>query len=123
MGRYVRVTNFHTPAGARFSMSGLRIFGNALGSLPGEVKGVTAVLDPADGRSAHVAWQPSPGAEFYIVRYGIKPDRLFSNYQVYDGSRLDIHSLNLGVPYFLTVDAVNASGITRGSATIPVTAH
>ena len=118
-GRYVRVTNLHTPAGARFSMSGLRIFGNALGSAPQAVKGVTAALNPADGRSAHVCWQASPGAEFYIVRYGIKPDRLYSNYQVYDATSLDINALNVGVPYFFTVDAVNASGVTPGPLPIP----
>jgi len=121
MGRYVRVTNLHTPAGARFSMSGLRIFGNALGSAPPEVKGAAAVLNSADNRSAHISWQASPGAEFYIVRYGIKPDRLFSNYQVYDATSLDMNALNTGVPYFFTVDAVNASGATPGPAPIPIT--
>ena len=119
-GRFVRVTNLHTPAGARFSMSGLRIFGNAPGSAPKEVDGVTAQINPADGRSAHVSWRSSPGAEFYIVRYGVKPDRLFSNYQVYDTTSVDIDALNTGVPYFLTVDAVNASGITSGPAPIPI---
>jgi xylan 1,4-beta-xylosidase len=120
MGRYVRVTNLHTPAGARFSMSGLRIFGNAPGAVPQAVKEVAAQLNPADGRSAHVAWKPSPGAEFYIVRYGVKPDRLYSNDQVYDATSLDLNALNVGVPYFLTVDAVNASGITPGPAPIPI---
>jgi hypothetical protein len=121
MGRYVRVTNLHTPAGARFSMSGLRIFGNALASNPKVVPGITALRNPDDGRSVHVSWQASPGAEFYIVRYGVKPDRLYSNYQVYDATSLDINALNTGVSYFLTVDAVNASGITPGPAPIPVT--
>ena len=118
MDRYVRVTNFHTPAGARFSISGLRLFGNGLGSAPEVVKGVTALRNPADPRSAHVSWAASPGADFYIVRYGIKPDRLYSNYQVYGSTEVDINVLNSDVGYYFTVDAVNDSGITPGTAVI-----
>jgi hypothetical protein len=103
-------------------MSGLRVFGNALGSAPGAVTGIKAARDSADGRTMHVSWQASPGAEFYVVRYGVKPDRLFGNYQVYDAANVDISALNMGVPYFVTVDAVNASGVTPGPAAIPVTA-
>ena len=114
MGRYVRVTNFHAPAGALFSLSGLRVFGNALGALPDQTKEITAQRDPKDDRSVHVSWVKSSRAEFYIVRYGIKPDRLFSNFQVYDATHLDIPVLNSGTPYFVTVDAINGSGITPG---------
>ncbi len=120
MGRYLRVTNLHTPAGARFSMYGLRVFGNALGSVPGTVMGIAALRNPIDGRAAHVSWHASTGAEFYIIRYGIKPDRLCNNYQIYDATSFDINSLNIGVAYFLTVDAVNASGIAAGPTAIPI---
>jgi xylan 1,4-beta-xylosidase len=114
MGRYLRVTNEHCPAQACFSISGLRIFGNALGTPPGLPQHLTAPRDPTDGRKAHFAWDAAPGAEFYVVRYGLKPDRLFTNYQVYHATSLDVSSLNVGVPYYATVDAVNASGITSG---------
>lgn len=118
MGRYVRVTNAHSPAGGKFSISGLRVFGNALASPPKIVEGLVADRNAADTRSAHLSWKSSEGAEFYIVRYGIKSDRLYSNYQVYDSTSVDITTLNADVPYYFTVDAVNGSGITPGPTAI-----
>jgi xylan 1,4-beta-xylosidase len=122
MERYVRITNLHAPAGARFSLSGLRVFGNALGSIPDTVQGITAQRNASDERRVHLSWAASPGAEFYIVRYGVKSDRLYSNYQVYNATNLDINALNAGVSYFFTVDAVNASGIASGPGPVPVAA-
>ena len=58
-------------------------------------------------------------AEFYIVRLGTNPKELTQNYQVYDGATsVDVGSLNVGVPYFVTVDAVNESGVVRGSSAV-----
>ena len=55
------------------------------------------------------------------MRYGIKPDRLFSNYQIYKGTELDLHALNADTPaYYVTVDAVNASGIAPGPAAVAI---
>ena len=51
---------------------------------------------------------------FYIVRFGVRPDRMQENYQVYDGTELTVRSLNVGVGYSFTVDAVNDSGLTQG---------
>lgn len=120
MARYVRVTNLHTPAGACFSLSGLRVFGNALGAPPGPAAHVAASRDPADGRSMRIRWNAAPGADFYVVRYGIRPDRLYSNFQVYDATNLDINLLNSGANYFVTVDTINASGIAAGTNVISV---
>jgi len=78
------------------------------------------VRDLSDPRRVHVLWEPAQRADFYIIRYGIARDRLFNNYQVYRTNQFDINSLNAGVNYFLTVDAVNDSGITRGEKVFPV---
>jgi hypothetical protein len=118
--RYVRLTNVHMPAGAMFSVSDFRIFGDALGKAPAVASHVKVERDSADARSAHVSWDTVPQADFYIVRYGIAKDRLFNNYQVYDAVQLDLHSLNTGVSYYFTVDAVNGSGITQGKDTVLV---
>ena len=67
-----------------------------------------------------VSWSPLPEADFYIVRYGIAPDRLFNNYQIRGANTCEINSLNVGVPYHVTVDAVNQSGVTRGSHAVGV---
>jgi xylan 1,4-beta-xylosidase len=112
LARYVRITNVHTPGHAKFSISGLRLFGNGFQPAPARVGGIRVVRDPQDGRLAVVSWQPVHGADFYIVRFGVRPDRMFENYQVYDGTQLTVPSLNVGVGYSFTVDAVNDSGVT-----------
>lgn len=113
--RYLRVTNVAMPAGGRFSLFGLRAFGSGLGTPPPEVREFTVERDAADGRHARVAWAPVPQADFYIVRYGIAADKLFGNYQVYRENSVDIRALNVGTEYFFTVDAVNDTGVTRGT--------
>lgn len=112
--RYARLVNVHTPAGALFSISGLRLFGSGLGRAPARAGGVQVSRDARDGRQAAIAWNAVPGADGYIVRYGIAKDRLFSSYQVFAASPLHIHTLNAGVPYFFAVDSFNDSGVTRG---------
>jgi xylan 1,4-beta-xylosidase len=116
MARHVRITNTHTPAGGKFSLSGLRVFGHGMGVFPGQVSNVKATRDPADARRALVEWPAAAGADFYIVRYGIAPDKLFNSYQVYKATQLDIRSLNRGTPYWFAVDAINGNGLRVGSA-------
>jgi xylan 1,4-beta-xylosidase len=118
--RYARLVNIHMPGGGLFSVSGFRIFGNGLGEAPVPVEDVKTVRDLSDPRRVHVSWKPAERADFYIIRYGIARDRLFNNYQVYQTNQFDINSLNAGVNYYLTVDAVNDSGITRGEKVFPV---
>lgn len=120
LARYVRITNVHTPGNAKFSISGLRLFGSGLQSAPARVRGVHVERDPQDARKATISWQPAGGAEFYIVRFGVRPDRMFQNYQVYEGTQLTIPSMNVGVGYSFTVDAVNDSGLSRGTDVIGV---
>jgi xylan 1,4-beta-xylosidase len=119
--RYVRIRNFASPNGARFSLSGLRVFGEGTGTKPEKVAGVAvarSAQEPDDARVAEVSWRPAAGAEFYIVRYGIAPDKLFASEQVYHATEMEMRSLISGVRYFLAVDAVNASGITPGKETV-----
>jgi len=111
--RYLRLVNIHCPAQACFSISDFRVFGNGPGRSPAPVKEVTAQRNPDDGRKAVVSWTPAKRAEFYIVRYGLAPDRLFNNYQVYNATNVEINALNSDVRYYFTVDAVNDSGVTR----------
>jgi hypothetical protein len=119
---YVRLENVHSPNDANFSISGLRVFGSGGGRAPAKVSGVKAVRDSADARHVTVSWTPSKDAEFYIVRLGTSPEALTQNYQIYDGAtRAEIRSLNIGVGYSFTVDAVNENGITKDTvlASIP----
>ncbi|HTJ78350.1 MAG TPA: discoidin domain-containing protein [Rariglobus sp.] len=112
--RYARLTNIHTPAGMKFSVSGLRVFGSGLGQPAQRVEGITAQRLSED-RRATVRWKPAAGAEFYIIRYGIAPDRLLQNAQVYGQTRFEIAGLNTGSDYYFTVDAINDTAVTRGT--------
>jgi len=115
--RYVRITNVSMPNGAKFSLSGFRVFGTDVGAKPEKVNNVAVARsdkDPNDGRVAEVSWSPAAGADFYVIRYGIAPDKLNSSYQVYNKTSKEIRSLISGVHYYFTVDAVNAAGINAG---------
>jgi xylan 1,4-beta-xylosidase len=117
--RFVRIRNVHSPNGAKFSLSDLRVFGTGNTPLPETVTGVMGQRDPNDPRRATIQWKPSKRAEFYIIRFGTNRDQLTQNYQVYDSAtEFEVRSLNDGVPYFVTVDAVNDGGITQGGSTI-----
>jgi xylan 1,4-beta-xylosidase len=113
-GRYVKLTNSHTPAGAVFSMSGLRIFGSGLGQPPERVTGAVAQRE-SNQRLMDVSWQASPSADFYIVRYGVRSNRLTRSHQVYGNTAVTIPGLETDEDYFFTVDAVNDSGVTKGT--------
>ena len=120
--RYIRIRSVFSPNGAKFSLSDLRVFGNGGGVLPAQVMKFNAALDSADTRHATISWQAAEGAEFYIVRLGTTPQNLSQNYQVYDGQvELDVRSLNKNTNYFVTVDAVNENGVTRGTKTLDLT--
>ncbi len=115
--RYVRITNAGMPNGAKFSLSGLRVFGRNPKARPGFVTDISvarSMADATDKRVAEVSWKPVAGAEFYIVRYGVAPDRLFTSYQVYRSTKREIRSLNTGVKYYFTVDAVNGGQVSTG---------
>ena len=96
-------------------MSGVRIFGTAAGSPPTAPTAAAKRTSPLD---AQIECSPTPGAVEYLVRYGIGPDRLYSSWQTPD-TKLRLGSLNAGQTYWVAVDAINTSGITRGSA-IPI---
>ncbi len=120
-GRYVRIRNVHSPNGAKFSLLGLRVFGKGSMAVAQQVVGVEAKRDVSDGRRATISWKPAPRAEFYIVRAGASAKEMNLDYQVYDGATtLTVPALNAGVPYYVTVDAVNEGGIMPGPAPVQV---
>ncbi len=103
--RYVKVTNVFTHDNGKFSIQDLRIFGNPGKAKFTEVTNVLAARNPVDRRDATITWQPVEGADGYVVRYGIEPDKLYNNYMVYDNYTITIHSLNTTPEYFFKVEA------------------
>ena len=112
--RYIRLSNHGDfPAGGKFSVSGLRVFGAPVGDPPPYAPEFSAVRD-ADGRNMTVTWDAVPGAEGYFVRFGAHENGLYTQYQIINGTKAEIRSLINGVGYHVTVDAYNKGGITKG---------
>jgi hypothetical protein len=57
-------------------------------------------------------WEQVPGAEGYLVRYGIEPDKLYNSFMVYWDNFLEIRSLNVDPEYYFEVEAFS-SGTPR----------
>lgn len=115
--RYIKLQNAAYTVSQNLSLRDLRIFGLGHGRRPQAVEGLTARRDSGDGCRVRLSWNGADGAQGYIVRYGIAPDKLYNNFQVMGDTSLEIGSLNSGTEYYFTVDAFNESGITRGRGT------
>lgn len=102
--RYVKLTNIFTPGEGNFAVRGLRVFGNSDQAVFTEVTDFTVERD-TDERNAVVRWESVPDADGYVIRYGTASDKLYNNYMVYDMDSIAIHSLNVGVDYYFSVEA------------------
>ncbi len=116
--RYVKFTNLHTPT-PHLAISGLRIFGKGNGNTPGQVQEFI-VNRQEDQRNALLSWEESRGAQGYLIRWGIDPEKLYSSWMVYDETELDLRSLNVGQEYYFTIEAFNESGISSASKIHPI---
>lgn len=112
--RYIRLTNYKVPDGT-FALAGLRIFGNGQGKKPESVKNISINRNLNDRREVILKWQKEMDAVGYTIRYGIKPDKLYLNYQVIGVDSVKISSLNSLQKYYFTIDAFNENGIDYGN--------
>ncbi|HPI69448.1 MAG TPA: family 43 glycosylhydrolase [Bacteroidales bacterium] len=106
--RYVKITNVFTHDEGKFAVKDLRIFGNPDVAKFTKVSNVKIVRNPEDRRDATLLWDPVPGADGYVVRYGIEPGKLYNNYMVYDANTITIHSLNKDPEYHFEVEAFDS---------------
>jgi len=116
--RYVRIVNVFSPGEGKFALRDLRIFGNLDEAYRSIAANMNQVRNPANGRDATIVWDPVPGADGYVVRYGIHPFKLYNNYMVYDTNSVDVHSLNKDVTYVFEVESFDSgTEYYRGSYT------
>jgi hypothetical protein len=113
--RYVRLTNARTPAGGKFAVRDLRVFGVGAVAMPGEAHDLVVTRDASDARSATLTWTPAPRAQRYVIRYGLSPEKLYASYEVDNVTHLTMNGLNRDRTYYFAVDAVNERGVTRGT--------
>jgi xylan 1,4-beta-xylosidase len=117
--RYVRLTNYYIPDGT-FALSGLRIFGNGQGNNPKMINNLSIIRNQSDKREVKLKWDKNSDAVGYNIRYGIKPDKLYHNYQVLGTDSLTIRSLNTFQKYYFTIDEFNENGINKGTKVIEI---
>ncbi|WP_346860618.1 family 43 glycosylhydrolase [uncultured Draconibacterium sp.] len=112
--RYIRIVNNRVPDG-NFALSGLRVFGIGNGDKPKPVDSFTVDRNQEDTRQVTLNWAKQNDVTGYNIRYGVAPDKLYSNYQVFDIDSLTIRSLNSTLEYYFTIDVYNENGITEGT--------
>jgi beta-galactosidase len=112
--RYIRLTSQYVSEG-KLAISGLRVFGKGEGKAPGKEVPFTARRDYSDTRVAVIKWSGNAEYTGYNIRYGMQPDKLYQNYQIYGSDSLIIRNLNKGLDYYFTVDAFNENGIMKGT--------
>jgi hypothetical protein len=123
--RFIRYVHGHVGA-ANLAISDIRVFGNAGGPAPATPASVTASRH-SDQRDATIRWARVPGAVGYNIRFGIRPDRLTLTHQLWadelgSGAKLEkqLRSLNVGVRYWVAVEAFNETGVSKLSRVVPI---
>ena len=123
--RFIRYVHGHVGA-KTLAISDIRVFGNADGPAPATPAKVTASRE-GDQRNAVIRWMGAPGALGYNIRFGIRPDRLSLTHQLWadelgKGATLtkELRSLNVGVPYWVAIEAFNESGVSKLSRVVQV---
>jgi hypothetical protein len=115
--RFLRITNREEMKG-KFSLSGLRVFGNGNGNLPEAVSGIDINRDD-DRRRIFFRWNGQDNTTGYILRWGVKRDKLNSAVMVFE-NQFDGRFFNRDSKYYFSIDAFNESGVTEGSAAFEV---
>ena len=114
--RYVRVTNTgDVPQKGKFAISDLRVFGDSTGSKPEAVTDFKVERYQENERSVSLSWDPVPGAQGYILRFGVNKEALYNHYQVIGGNGVTLNCLNMGVDYYFSIDSYNEGGATPGT--------
>ncbi len=112
--RYIKWENRAYTVSDQVSLREIRVFGTAEGAKPEPVSTFELTANPADACKATITWTPVEGADGYIIRAGIAPNKLYHTYQVTDSTHFELTGLNAGVDYFFAIDAYNGSGVTEG---------
>ena len=113
--RFIRITNKGSiPAGGKFAVSGLRLFGHGGGDPPQAVENFTVRRNASDERSVTLFWDKAGGAEGYIIRFGNYKNALNTHYQAKGDNTATINCLNKCVDYYFTIDSYNENGVTYG---------
>jgi hypothetical protein len=109
--RYIRITNSENLQG-KFSLYDLRVFGKGKMPLPETVSGVKAIRNAQDARKYDITWSSQKNADGYIVNVFLENGTYVTSVMVQDN---EYHGgiFNRDSNYSFTIDAFNASGVTK----------
>ncbi|MEG2598047.1 MAG: family 43 glycosylhydrolase [Muribaculaceae bacterium] len=115
--RYLKFENLHVASGD-LAISGFRVFGNADGKIPSEVKKFKVKRDSKDSRNAMLSWNGVAGAYGYNIYYGIEPDKMYNSITVLSETSYDMRGLDKDTTYYFTIEALNETGCSGKTKTI-----
>jgi xylan 1,4-beta-xylosidase len=110
--RFIRLENIHMPTG-KFAISGLRVFGNANGPKPEQVKQFIVLRTEKDKRSAWIKWGPVNNAYAYNIYYGTEPDKLYNCVMVHDANEYWFKVMDKQKTYYFSIEAISENGVSE----------
>ena len=123
--RFIRYVHGHVGA-ANLAIAEMRVFGRGGGAAPLRPARLVASRHD-DQRDATISWRAVPNVVGYNIRFGIRPDRLTLTHQLFADERgsgrtltKELRSLNVGVPYYVAVEAFNEAGVSRLSKIVRI---
>jgi len=118
--RFIRYEHGYT-GGPWLAISDLRVFGNRPGDPPRAPARLSARRDK-DPRNVFLTWPPVEGAVGYNIRWGIHPEKLYQNYQVFadQPGPLEIRALTIGQEYYFAIETFNEVGVSGLSRTVHI---
>ena len=85
-----------------------------MGQKPRGINSLTGQRNTEDRRQITLHWPASPNTRGYILRWGIKSDKLYNAIVVYD-NKFDGRSFNSDQGYYFSVEAFNENGRSEPS--------
>lgn len=111
--RFIKYEHVYTPS-VNLAISDIRIFGSSNENFPATPKNLEVIRD-SDRKNVVVKWNAVPDVVGYNILWGIKPDKLYHTYQVFEdrGTQLEIRALTTDQEYYFAIEAFNETGVSE----------
>lgn len=117
--RFLKLLNIHVPTG-KFAISGLRVFGKAVGGVPDTVQHFIVLRGDSERRNAWLKWQVNEQATGYVIYTGTAPDKLYNSIMVYGNNEYYFSAMEKDQPYYFQIEAFNENGIGKRTTVLKV---
>lgn len=101
--RFLRIVNTKDMPNGKFSLSDFRVFGGD-DKYEEKIDDFSAVRDENDKRIYRLKWEKQPEAQGYILRWGVKPNKLHNAVMIH-GTEFEGRFFNVDSEYFFQVTA------------------